>query len=315
MKKIICSLIFLAAMASTASAQAPANPFITLGTAGGPEADARSQPANLMQAGNDWYLVDAGDGAAVQLAKSGVRLPDVTGLFISHLHFDHTGGVLALLGLRMQLNAFNTFSIYGPPGTKAFVEGILKGMDPAREAAYGMPGVSWVANVEITELVDGSTLEFDGMTVHVAENSHFLIPESAGEPEKAKSLSFRFELEDRSILFTGDTGPSERVEELAQGADILISEMMDIAVVLETVRRNNPNMPEQQFSDVDWHLSSHHLLPEQVGEMAANAGVKQLIITHMVPSVNTEEDAAKYIDIIDDYFDGEIIFANDLDSF
>ncbi len=35
----------------------------------------------------------------------------------------------------------------------------------------------------------------------------------------------------------------------------------------------------------------------------------------MVPSVNTEEDAAKYIDIIDDYFDGEIIFANDLDSF
>jgi ribonuclease BN (tRNA processing enzyme) len=315
MKKIICSLIFLAAMASTASAQTPANPFITLGTAGGPEADARSQPANLMQAGNDWYLVDAGDGAAVQLAKSGVRLPDVTGLFISHLHFDHTGGVLALLGLRMQLNAFNTFSIYGPPGTKAFVEGILKGMDPAREAAYGMPGVSWVANVEITELVDGSTLEFDGMTVHVAENSHFLIPESAGEPEKAKSLSFRFELEDRSILFTGDTGPSERVEELAQGADILISEMMDIAVVLETVRRNNPNMPEQQFSDVEWHLSSHHLLPEQVGEMAANAGVKQLIITHMVPSVNTEEDAAKYIDIIDDYFDGEIIFANDLDSF
>lgn len=305
----------LVAIASTGSAQAPADPFITLGTAGGPEAEARSQPANLMKAGDEWYLVDAGDGAAVQLAKTGIRLPNVKGLFISHLHFDHTGGVLALLGLRMQLNAFNTFSIYGPPGTKAFVEGILEGMDPAREAAYGMPGVSWVANVEITELVDGATLELNGMTVHVAENSHFLIPESSGQPEKAKSLSFRFERADRSILFTGDTGPSSRVEELAQGADMLISEMMDIPAVLATVRRNNPNMPDQQYSGVEWHLTSHHLLPEQVGEMAAKAGVKQLIITHMVPSVNSEEDAAKYTDIIDDYFDGEIIFANDLDSF
>ncbi|MFK7978089.1 MAG: MBL fold metallo-hydrolase [Halioglobus sp.] len=299
------------------SAPAPsANTFITLGTAAGPSGEAtRSQPANALVVGDDLYLVDAGDGAAAQLTKAGHRIPHVKGLFISHLHFDHTGGVLAVLGLRMQLNASETLTIYGPPGTKHFITGLLAAMDPAREAAYGMPGQAWKANVEVKELIHDSVVELKGVAVKVAENSHFKIPKKSGANEKAKSLSFRFDLEDRSVVYTGDTGPSKAVEALARNADLLISEMMDIPAVLVNIRKANPGMPQVALDRIEWHFRAHHLTPLQVGELAANAGVDRVVVTHMSPNISTQAMADAYRKDIDKAFDGDITIANDLDRF
>lgn len=305
-----------AVSADSAISTTKANTFITLGTAAGPNGlITRAQPANALLVGDDLYLVDAGDGAVGQLKKSGLDVDDVNGLFISHNHFDHTGGVLALLGLRMQLNADITLAIYGPPGTREFIDGLLEGMEPAREAAYGMPGQSWKANVEVTELVDGSLVELNGFSVKVAENTHFKIPGDGSTPEKAKSLSYRFDLEDRSIVYTGDTGPSKAVEKLAKNADILISEMMDIPAILKIIRSDNPKMPQANLDRIEWHFRAHHLLPIQVGELAANAGVKRVVVTHMAPNISSEEMANGYRAEIAELFKGEIDIADDLDRF
>src|SRR3954466_6083356 len=68
--------------------------FIVLGTASGPNSEAaRAQPANALTIGGQVYLVDAGDGAVAQLAKANLRLAAVRAVFLSHLHFDHTGGM------------------------------------------------------------------------------------------------------------------------------------------------------------------------------------------------------------------------------
>lgn len=294
----------------------PTNEFITLGTIAGPVSNAnRAQPANALTVNDDLYLVDAGDGAIGQLAKVGYRVDDVDGLFISHLHFDHTGGVLALLGLQSQINAKKALKVYGPPGTKIFIDGLVAGMEPIMGAAFGMPNRSWKALVEVEEVVQGSTIELAGLTVHVAENSHFAIPEQSGLPEKAKSLSFRFDLENRSIVYTGDTGPSEALEKLAEGADLLVSEMMDIDAILVEILGNNPNMPKRQYAGVEWHLRAHHLLPVQVAELASKAGVKNLVVTHMSPNVATAEMAKQYLDEIAEVYDGPAVIADDLDRF
>lgn len=293
-----------------------ANVFITLGTNGGPEATRnRAQPANALLVGDDLYLVDTGDGAGAQLAKAGYRLPQVKGIFLSHLHFDHTGGLLAVLGHRMQLNARNKLTIYGPSGTKAFVEGLLAAMELPRKAAYGMPRQQWSADVEVQELVDGAVVELAGFSVSSVENTHFKIPEASGTPEKAKALSFRFDLEDRSIVYTGDTGPSKAVEKLAKNADVLIIEMMDIPVVLANVRANNPGVPQKMMDGIEWHFRAHHLLPIQVGEMAAGANVEKLVVTHMVPNISDEAMAQRYKSEIAKSFGGEVVIASDLDRF
>ena len=315
-RKLFVLVIALSVSVIACAEEGPTNEFITLGTIAGPVSNAnRAQPANALTVNDDLYLVDAGDGAVGQLAKVGFRVDEIDGLFISHLHFDHTGGVLAVLGLQSQLNAKKALKVFGPPGTKTFINGLVAGMEPINAAAFGMPNRSWKTLVEVEEVVQGSTIELDGVTVHVAENSHFAIPEQSGQPEKAKALSFRFDLENRSIVYTGDTGPSEALEKLAKGADLLVSEMMDIDAILVEILGNNPDMPQRQYDGVEWHLRAHHLLPIQVGELASNAGVKRLVVTHMAPNVTTAEMAKRYLDEIAEVYDGEAVIADDLDRF
>ena len=217
--------------------QQTGNEFIVLGTSSGPNSEAdRAQPANALVVNGQVYLVDAGDGAVAQLAKAGQALGDVRGVFLSHLHFDHTGGMFGVIGLRAQLQQRGPFQIYGPPGTRALVAGLVAAAAPGMLAAYGIPGETWSADIEAIELIDGATVSLPGVEVTVAENTHYRLAEGDARQPDGTGLSFRFDLEDRSIVYTGDTGPSDAVVDLAKGADILISEMIDVDAVLAQMR-------------------------------------------------------------------------------
>lgn len=294
----------------------PTSVFVTLGTNGGPQGEIdRAQPANALLVDDDIYLVDAGDGAAWQLARIGVRLTRLDGLFLSHLHFDHTGGLLAVLGQRAQLNSLDRLPVYGPPGTKTLVDGLLAGMQPGLNARAGANHRAWQANVDVIEMVDGSRLELDGLVVTAAENSHYRLVEARDGDEKPVSLSFRFDLEDRSVVYTGDTGPSDNVAQLARGADLLVSEVIDVAAMLSRVRRQAPEMSDEALASLERHLRAHHLTPQQVGELAARAQVGSVVLTHVSPSIRGEAQASGIVSGVRQVFDGRVILAEDLDRF
>jgi len=312
---LIALFISLLLLTGTSIAQSPAMTFITLGTASGPDAvPDRAQPANALVVGTDVYLVDAGDGAGAQLAKAGFRLPQVKGLFLSHLHFDHTGGVLAVLGLRMQLDATAPLLILGPPGTQDFIDGLVDGMLPAQQAAFGVPGRTWQHRLDVRELRDGDQVNLEGVTLSVAENTHYQSPQYDASPGSV-SLSYRFDGSDRSIVFTGDTGPSDAVTELARNADLLISEMMDVPLALANVRRINPGMPEAVMTGLETHFRAHHVTPEQVALMAADAGVGEVVVTHFGPGITSTAQAQAYVESMATIYSGPVQFANDLDNF
>jgi predicted metal-dependent RNase len=105
--------------------------WTTLGTMSGPIASPnRSQPANLLWNNKHAILVDAGDGAAEQIAKAGHALIDVDAIILSHLHIDHTGGLSAIIGMRYQQHIPGALTIYGLPGTRQLVDGILASEKP-----------------------------------------------------------------------------------------------------------------------------------------------------------------------------------------
>ena len=79
--------------------------------------------------GDDIILIDAGDGAVGQLARAGFRLDRVRALFLSHLHLDHAAGLSGVIGLRWMNGMQGTFRVYGPPGTRAMVDGIIEMTD------------------------------------------------------------------------------------------------------------------------------------------------------------------------------------------
>jgi len=327
MRQIAITLL-AAAMLAQASIAAPSAPvaqpttdntFITLGTMGGPiTSPDRSQPANVLLHGAKAYLIDAGDGAAQQLGKAGISLANLRAIFLSHLHFDHTGGVAAVLGLRYQTNGPGVLTVYGPPGTKALIDGIVASMQPASEAGYGLPGEPRVDpkdTVTVIEMVDGSKQSLDGFSVTAAQNSHYSFALGSSEDQRFKSLAFRFDLKDRAIVYTGDTGPSAAVERLAQGADLLVSEMIDVQATVAKIRRSRPDLPEAALQGIVKHITDHHLTPVQVGELASRAKVKRLVVTHLAPGTTSRADADRYIKDIGQHFKGPAVIANDLERF
>lgn len=302
--------------------QAPAREegaFITLGTMGGPVASGdRAQPANALVHNGRVYLVDAGDGVVQQLARAGIQLPAVKAVFLSHLHADHTGGLSAVLSLRNQIDIRERLIVYGPPGTRELVSGMIASMQPAARVGYGIAGQPWsppADTVTVVELADGESIAIDGMTVSVAQNSHYDFAPGSIEDRNYKSLSLRFNLPGRSVVYTGDTGPSAAVEALAKGADLLVSEMIDMAGTLAVVARNSPNMPPAAKQKLEQHLSTHHLTPDAVGQLAATAGVKALVLTHFAAGTPDRARTGDYVARIRAHFRGPITIANDLDPF
>lgn len=326
---IVCGLLVTACQSMSESAaagaepQEPASTFITLGTAGGPVLDRnRSQPANALVTDEHVYLIDVGDGAAVQLAKTGIPLRSVDAIFISHLHFDHTGGLAAILGLRYQTSAREPLTIYGPPGTKESVEGIFAFMVPEMRVGYAVPGARRAPTPQettiVVELTPNVAYNVNSMTVVAVENTHYTLPAGSEEAKLNKSYAFRFDLPDRSIVFTGDTGPSENIEKLAQGADLLVSEMMDIPLTIENIRRSNAKrvtpVPDKALESVFQHLQQHHVSAQQVGEMAASAGVKAVVVSHFAGKEDAQSQA-DYVAKISAVYDGDVNIAKDLDRY
>ncbi len=317
MKKLaaiaLALLIATALEAADAPGARPANQFITLGTHGGPVSDRnRSQPANALVVGQAVYLVDAGDGEVQQLARAGYSLAAVRAVFVSHIHIDHTGGLFAVLGLRQQMGSSGKITVYGPPGIKAMVNGLLAAIEPEARSGYGVPGEDYVAPeslVDVVELPDGARVKFDGFTLTAVENTHYSFPKDSDMARRYGSLSFRFDLADRSIVYTGDTGPSEAVTQLASGADLLFAELIDPKFIetFSTQQKRSREMHE--------HLTDHHINPDQVGQMAAKARVKRVVITHLVAGRDPNVDTAPYVAGVKKWFNGPVEIAADLSRY
>jgi ribonuclease BN (tRNA processing enzyme) len=117
------------------------------------------------------------------------------------------------------------------------------------------------------------------------------------------SYAYRFDSKDRSIVISGDTRAFEPLADLAKGADILVHE----AIYLPGFAAPPYNMPEPMLK----MATTVHTTPEQAGIIAQKAGVKTLVLSHLIPGENTVADdvwraeAAKH-------FTGRIIVGRDL---
>ena len=152
------------------------------------------------------------------------------------------------------------------------------------------------------------SLKIDGLTITNCENTHYRTEAEAGKPGYL-SLSFRFDLPDRSILFTGDTGQCKAVEALAKGVDLLVAEMMDAELTMQNVRARNPQMPDAAIARIGSHIRDHHLSAEQLGDLATAAGALRVVATHLPPGLATPVTAPDYVARIKARFSGEVTIA------
>lgn len=293
----------------------PATKFITLGTAGGPTPKPhRMPPAHAIVYDGGTILVDCGEGAFQQLGRAGFDPRQVRNLFITHHHFDHTGSLFACLGLNMMMHRDQPMNIYGPPGTSEILDHLMAACDIPQAIGFGVPGQTLPHPRDFIfsrDIMPGDVVEIDDIRISACENTHYR-PEDQFGQEGPVSLSYRFDAPDRSMVFTGDTGPCRALEELAKGADLLVGELIDADIVVGRLRARNPDMSDQALQMMRQHLIEHHLTPEDLGQLAARAGVKQLVATHIPFLANNAKEDAKYVRRISAKFAGTVTISEDL---
>jgi ribonuclease BN (tRNA processing enzyme) len=288
--------------------------WTTLGTMSGPIGSAtRAQPANLLHNNEHAIVVDAGDGVVDQLNKAGVPLMNLQTVALSHLHVDHTAGLQGIIGRRLQTLVPTPLTIYGPPGTQQEVERIQASLQYLVDlmSAGGLGGQTPSFHITVQEITDGSTFDVGPVKVTAATNSHYSFDPGSAEAKKFQSLAYRFDMTDRSIAFTGDTGPSTNVERLARGADLLVSEIGDAESAVAMVKAMRPDLPALATSAIKNHFEKQHLSAENVGLLAKAADVKAVVLTHN-PLTDAQIAAAK--PQIATHFSGPVAVADDLDN-
>jgi ribonuclease BN (tRNA processing enzyme) len=150
--------------------------------------------------------------------------------------------------------------------------------------------------------------------VTAIENSHFDFHKGPASG-KHKSYSYRFDTPDRVIVFTGDTGPSDTVTELARGADLLVSEANSVEDRMQLLIKSGQwqvMTPDEQVR-IKQQMAEGHLSPDVIGKMAARAGVKTVVLTHL--TAKPDDDYTPWANEVKKHFSGEVLVAKDLMEF
>lgn len=326
MKLVVVTLgaCLLSASALPSQAQQASAPklglrLITLGTTAGPlPRSDRAQFSNLLIVDDTPYLVDAGDNVTRRIVQSKTDFTKVGKIFITHPHNDHTGGIANLLSVAWQYARKEPIEIIGPPGTEETVQGALafnKVDEEIRLSENRDQPLS--AIVKAKNVGVGMVYQDANMKVLTQENSHFQFEPGSPAYGKYKSYSYRFETRHGVIAFTGDTGPSVKLAGFVKGADILVSEALAIDEIRSRMQRAGQwqKLSDAERAGWEMHMSQEHITPEQAGQLAADAAVKTLVLSHLSASGIDNDDYARFVERAASTFKGRIVAAKDLMEF
>jgi ribonuclease BN (tRNA processing enzyme) len=274
--------------------------LILLGTAGGPTPKAgRAAPASALVVDGVIYVIDCGNGVARQMVKAGLDLGAMRHVFLTHQHSDHNADYGNLLWLAWAAKLHTRVDSWGPPPLAEMTRLFLAMNDydiRTRIADEGRPALApLIVPHEITRA--GLVMQDERVKVTAALVEH---------PPVSPAFAYRFDCPDRSIVFSGDTRPSDRLIALARGADVLVHEVMYLPA-LDKLIAAEPNAARLRE-----HLLASHTSTEQVGRVATEAGVKTLVLSHFVPGGAPSLTDDIWRDAVAPHFKGRLIVGHDL---
>jgi ribonuclease BN (tRNA processing enzyme) len=291
--------------------------LITLGTSGVPPSRAhRAQSSNLLIVNGALYVVDAGDGVARRLAKAGINVREIGTVFITHHHDDHTAGLGTLLSVAWDQNRTKPINVYGPHRTVELVKAAVQYFTISAEIRIADGG----RTVPIAQVFFGHDIGIGvvyqdaNVKVTAVENSHFDFHEGPASG-KHKSYSYRFETPDRVIVFTGDTGPSDAVTELAKSADLLVSETSSCQGRMQEMVDDGrwQAMTSSEQAGITRQMTQGHMTLDEIGKMAASADVKTVVLSHLTHK--RDGDYTPWAEEVKKHFSGQVLIAKDLMEF
>jgi len=271
----------------------PALEVVVLGS-GGPRPFGRGGSSFIILLdGAPRILVDAGPGAFLRIGELNLDLDNVDTVLLTHLHIDHSGDLAAFFNARaLTSDGPIVYRIFGPDGaglfpkTSRFVD-LLVGKDGAFEyqKTFGARESFQVRDLAIN---------LDSPLTKIVDENGLVVEEIATHHGDCPSVAYRISYKNEVLVFSGDMDASAlpNLVRLAKNADLLI---FNCAVL------DPPNSPSQ--------LYDLHTPPNKIGEAARDSAIKSLLLSHLAPDVEGQEDAVRKS--IRASYAGPVAFASD----
>ena len=274
---------------------------------GSPMPDAnRAGPCLAVLAGREGYVFDVGSGSDRKLGAMGFPMDRLEATFLTHLHSDHFDGLGALMLQAWMAGGRNTpLPVYGPEGTDRVVDGLMTayGIDRGYRIAHHGPEVARPGGFGgiATDIDETFTFEGNGLTIRALRVDHAPID---------NAFAFRLEYKGRSVVISGDLKYSKEFARFAQGADLILHEALNPAMVGklgETLAARGNADGAKIMADIP----DYHTTPEEAARVAQLAGAKALVLYHLVPAPPARLTEPAFLGDAKQNFDGQLELADD----
>jgi len=273
--------------------------LVLLGTMAGPVLHpARAMNSQAVFVNGRGHLVDCGYGTIARMTEMGMRLSELRQVYVTHHHSDHMADYPALLNLAWIMGIQGRLGIHGPPPMRKVHEAALAVFEEDAQIRIAATRREPVAkSFEVQEIRAPGVVYQDAdvkVTAALADHAPFEV-----------ALAYRFDTAERSIVISGDTAPSDNVAALARGADVLVHEAMYVPGI-DRMLAKRPYVPPA----LRGFLLKGHTTAEDAGRIAARAGVKTLVLSHLLPGDEPVDDAVWTAEARR-HFAGEIVVGRD----
>lgn len=284
---------------------------ILLGT-GTPRAfSGRAKSGVAVLAGHKAFLVDCGGAAVDQLIKAGVMPQRISDVLFTHHHSDHNSGFFDVFisSWRTHVIPDRVFegrsvpmNVYGPTTTKEIISKMRESFDfdANLRVNYNLSADEG-SKINYFESNDGVVYDADGIKITAFEVDHRPV---------YPALAYKIEYNGKSVVISGDTVPVPNMIKYSRGADLLIHESYNKEWLDALIAK----FPEQAKSLSN--PAKYHSTTLQVAEIAKEAGVPHLVLTHHIPApAETDEAEAEYTLGMRDIYPNKITMGRDLMEF
>ena len=264
----------------------------------------RAGSGYFIEVGNDRIVMDHGPDAHHRLLQSGRRAIDVTHVFFTHLHYDHCMdyGRLVLQRWDQGADRIPDLQVFGPPPLARMTEQLF-----GTDGVYGpdiRARIEHQSSVDVfkarggttprkrpapqvREVKPGDIIEGNGWKLKVGRATHV-------QPY-LECLAFRLDAPDGSLCYTGDSGMSDEIVELARGCDVLI--------------HMNHYFSGTAPSPAYRAACGNH---KDNAVVAQRAGVKTLVLTHLLAQIDHPRIREQIVHEIQQEFKGKVVWGEDL---
>lgn len=282
---------------------------IVLCGTGTPQANSsRGQACTLVAAGGELFLFDAGENAMRNIETSNVPLENISNTFITHWHSDHFSGLDGLISHTWVNGRKKPFTVYGPTGVNNVVTGfnLAYSQDTNFRSKHFVPNPS-LAFAKATQIELGEGQSFKrvynngGITIDAYKVDHRPV-----EPAFGYLLSYN----GKKVFISGDTRVTDLYMDAIKNADMVVHEAINSHMVHQAadafLRTGHPKKAGHARKVIEYHSDTLEL-----ARLAQKAKVKNLVLTHLIPSPSNFITRHLFTRGMNDSFDGQIILAED----